>query len=572
MNNRAPSSGSPRFRPAAALILSALLFLPAPLRAQQGRMLDTRDTVLEWAWLDRIGRGVNIPTTVQTISAAEAASYGVDTGAAACSEPLVSGRLSVQPFLLGWSGLDSGRWKGDNQERLTDGSYLTRFRLDNPILDLGLSFGSDAFYGTTQINFGTDSHAYYAGESGLSGIWSTDDYIGKWTFPDTGYLSWSDRHLTLAAGRLRAGIGLGEANILLNGQARWYDQAQFAWWSGKLRFYGFWGTSSTHLDDDEYAVQSCNWDTINNHDASTASLVPYKFFSYHRVEYKPFRAAGFGLSEMQLVGGKVPDLLNILPGAYWHNTYTAGVSNVMLHADAWTVPFPGFLLRGEFLMDDSKAPYEDREAKPNCWAWELGARYVLPVAGRDWRFAFDAEYSHADRWTYDRWQPWLTMYQRQLLTGGYRGFDIALGHPDGGDVNQYGLSFVALAKSGRRLEAGYTLTDKGPVYLGRYWKGTGKDLDGDGSPDEVIIPVYYDFDDWYESLVGDGKLTLAGLLGSTRTWTQAFSLKAVWPLGPRWEANAEIDFRYIRNAEHVEGNTATETVWKTGLTWTIGGR
>ena len=95
---------------------------------------------------------------------------------------------------------------------------------------------------------------------------------------------------------------------------------------------------------------------------------------------------------------------------YWHNTYTAGVSNVILHVDAWGVPVDGLLLRGEFLMDDTKSAAEqDAESKPNSWAWQLGATWVLPLSSRDWKVAVEAEYSHVDTWTYNRWQPWLVI-------------------------------------------------------------------------------------------------------------------------------------------------------------------
>lgn len=548
-----------------AFAIGIALALPAPVSAQDALMLNTHGSTLQWQYLDRIAHGLNIPTTVQSITAREASFYGIDTGIAPTDQPTVKAEIRFQPFILGWSGLQS-------DSRMTDTSYLTRFHLDDPVIVLGASFASGSFYGNAQLDFSTDSLARYAGKNGVTGFWKPMDYISYWTFPAESYLAWSSGNLSLAAGRLPSGIGLGETNILLNGQARWYDQVQLAWWSEKFRFFAFWGTSSSHLSEAEYSVQSnfsqvsdsWGWDTINNHDASTQALVPFKMFTYHRFEFKPWSRVGFGLSEMQLIGGKMPDLTNLLPTVAWHNTYSAGVTNVMLHVDTWFVPVNGLLVFGEFLMDDSKAPSESGASKPSCWGWELGTTAVLPVTSRDWRFSATAEYNHADKWTYSRWQPYLTMYQRQLITGGSRGFDIPLGHPEGGDVDQASLRLTALARDGRKVELSYTFINKGPVYLGMIRPNPAYI---DGGPEPEYLPVYYDYDE----LTGTAG-SLDALLGHIRKYTHVINVKADWPLTANLTANAEIDYRIILNAGHVAGAKANETVCKTGLTWTYGNR
>ncbi len=550
---------------ALAGLLLPLFFLPTrELSAQEARMLNTRDTALEWAYLERISSGIIPPTTIQSLSVKEALFYEIDTGYLSSESPSVRGKISIQPFVMGWKGLDTSR-------AMWNKSLFDRFRLEDPALLFGVSFASPSFYGTTSIDFGTDSLPVYAKENGSSGFWKPLDYVSYWTFPEEGYLSYSGRSITVAAGRLKTGIGLGRENIFLNGDARWYDQIQFSWYSTRFRFFALWGTSSSHLNNDEYSVQtfantnadgeSMGWDRLNNHDASVQSLVPLKMFSYHRIEYKPLPWMGFGLSEMQLVGGKVPDLSNLLPTVIWHNNYSAGVSNVMLHADTWMVPVKNLLVFGEFLMDDSKAPKESGASKPNCWGWTAGMTWTVPVFPDDWRFSAAAEFSLVDKWTYDRWQPYLTMYQRQIITGGHRGFNIPLGHGEGGDVSQAILTLTALSRKGQRLELAYTFIDKGPVYLGMIEKNPAFTA-GSGKPE--YIPVYYDYDDW----AGSG--ALKALLGNIRKYTHVLNAKAVWPLSPALEANGEIDFRIILNAGHIAGKKAAETTYKAGLKWTYG--
>lgn len=585
---------------ALSMCLIALALRPAPLSAQDGKMLNARDPLLRFKLLERVARGQNAPTTVQSISIREAEYYGIsvdgrkvgetagepngtidgssdstsDGSSDGQSSAFFRGNFSLQPFIVGWNGLDLGRWNGDGDAACKDASVLERLRLDDPVVLVGMEFGAGSLYGTSSIDFGTDTSARYADESGVTGFWKPLDVLSYWTFPHEGYLGWSNHNITVAAGRLREGLGLGDENILLNGNARWYDQLQFSWWSDKAKFFSFLGTSSSRLDEAEYAIQSWTtqdgdtaswgWDSVNNHDAATQSTVPIKLFTYHRVELKPFARIGFGISEMQLVGGAVPDLTNLLPTTVWHNTYSAGVSNVMMAADIWSVPIDGLLAWGEFLMDDSKAPAETGAAKPNCWAWELGATYVLPARSEGWLFAASAEWSHVDKWTYARWQPYLTMYQRQMMTGGHRGYDIPLGHTEGGDVDKLKISFEAIADDGKRIELGYAFIDKGPVYLGRYEKNPAWTGAQDATHPEYL-PVYYD----YDNLTGVTG-SLDALLGSTRKYSHVVTLDATWPFGACWEANAGVDVRRIINVRHVKGELALETTYTAGLTWAYG--
>ncbi len=549
---RSPESAQGSRTASYRAIALALALLPAAAVAQNAEMINVRDDAVAWESIDALSRGENPATTVQSISRREAGHYGLDpAGSAERPKFFLDFRAGAQPYVIGWNGLDVSR-------RLTDTSLFDRLRLDDPVLLVGLQFGGENFFSTMELDFGTDSLAKYASSSGMSAIWQPLDYLSYWTFPEEGYAAWAGEHWTVAAGRLRTGIGLGDTNIFLNGSARWYDQAQATWWMDKIRFFAFWGTSSSHLSSEEYAIQEKNdsengWDTENNHDASTASVVPFKMFTYHRLELKPREKIGFGLAEMQLVGGKEPDFTNLLPELYWHNTYTAGVTNVMAQADAWAVPTANILLWGEFVMDDTRAPSESKTSKPNCWAWELGARYAIPIESRDWRFSLDLEYSHADKWTYARWQPYLTMYQRQLITGGHSGFDIPLGHPLGGDVDEGQLTFRALTKTGKRFEVGYSFIRKGPVYLGM--------IDENGNP------IYYDYDDLTET---EGALD--ALLGDTMKYTNELSVKASWPLTRCLSVNGGLDLAYVLNAEHVAGDTAIETVYSLGFKWATAGR
>lgn len=535
------------------------------LFGQSAHLLGRKDGSLERLYLESIREGYIPPTTVQTISEAEARFYGLIGTKTHSTEPFWKGGVSIQPFVVGWYGIESTQWDEGYSRRLADFSLINRLTLNEPILSAHISFGSDSFYATTAVDFSTDSLIKYIDSNGVLGFWEPMEYFSWWTFPKEAYLSWSTDQTTVAAGRFPTGIGLGNANLFLNGQAFWYDQLQFSWWSKNFRFFAMWGTSSSHLSKEEYAIQTntnpyntddnLGWDANDNHNHASQSIIPFKMFTYHRLEFKPLTWLGLGLGEMQMIGGKVPEMSNLLPGGYWHNTYSSGNTNVMMIADLWTVPLPGLLIYGEFLMDDSRAPSEGHTSKPNCWGWEAGATAVLPVAPSGWNFSLNVEYSHVDAWTYGRWQPYLTMYQRQILTGGWSGIDIPLGHPEGNDVNQAGIRFTALGKESRRIEFGYTWISKGPLYLGRI------ETLKNSEDEDFFVPVYFDYDDW----AGSGELKR--ITGSTRKYSHVFSLRCVWPILNQLTLDSEIDYRIIQNYAHKSGKTQTETVIKTGLIW-----
>lgn len=581
-----------------ALVFLALLIGAgtAQLTAQNAHINFFSDPAMEWARYARIRSGKNIPTTIRNLTQAELRFYGIQTPSknfALDNSSLHFFRptLSVNPYILGWHGLTTTPNDTDDPElfptnrspRRTDSFYLDAFRLPDPILAFGLSFASEHLFATSQIDFNTDTIASKenrTGTSGLSAIWTPLDFLSYMNFPEQAYMAWTGEQSAVIAGRLEAGVGLGDANLLLNGQARWYDQIQYSWWSDKFRFFSFLGTSATHLSEEEHAVQTTRtppgqtsaepvtpgWDQASNHDYASGAQVPVKLFTVHRVEFKPFNRFGFGVSELQLVGGKVPDLSNLLPVVYWHNTYSAGVSNVSAHIDAWGVPVDGLLLRGEFLMDDTKsAKEEDAASKPNSWAWQLGATWVIPASIRDWTLALEGEYSHVDEWTYNRWQPWLIMYQRQLTAGGWYGYDASLGHPAGGDLDEGRLRIIALSKGGARFEIGYSLTLKGPVYLGQIVKGEINDEELPGTKKPVYIPVYFDFDN-YTEYTG---LTLADLRSQPDKYQHGISVSGEMPLRNRLTAQAGAEIRYTVNDDHVKGKTSLESVWRISCRWSL---
>ena len=518
---------------------------------QRSKLINLHSSEMEWQKLSRIRDGVNMPTGVQTISASEAFFYGFSPKTPDLSQKGTFFRpfLRLQPFFTAWNNVDTERGTQDFATR-------KRLSLDDEVLTGGVDFGSRSFYGSLQIGLSTIETIKHAGSSesssGYLGFWQPNVYGTWFTAPQEAYLSWAWEHASFAAGRFKTGIGFGEENLILNGQAVWYDNVQFSWWNEKFKFFTMIGASSSHLSDAEWEVQQYDWDTINNHDATVAGddgmIIPFKMFTYHRIEWKPFSRLGLALTEMQLVGGKMPDLTNFLPAVIWHNTYTAGVTNVMFQVDAWALPAKGLFVYGEFLIDDMLlSGIESSDAKPRSLGWELGALYTLPVNVPGWIFFVSGEYTHVDEWTYTRWQPYLSMYQRQVATGGWHGLDTPLGHSEGGDVDTFAISVGAVTDKGARFELGYKYIIKGPVYINQLVSASESGYTGNYTGS--YVPVYYDTVD---AEGADKK-------------SHCIMLEGAWPFLNHFKLSASVDLRYVINANHVDGKKAFETIFKMGL-------
>ncbi|HOU39316.1 MAG TPA: hypothetical protein PKW16_10500, partial [Treponemataceae bacterium] len=106
-------------------ILITLLTLSS-LCGESGAMLGRKDGTLERLYLQTIQQGKIPPTTVQSISKAEARFYGllspedIDYTDDTDDTATWHGSFSVQPFMVGWSGLDPEPWDEGYQRKLAD--------------------------------------------------------------------------------------------------------------------------------------------------------------------------------------------------------------------------------------------------------------------------------------------------------------------------------------------------------------------------------------------------------------------------------------------------------------------
>ncbi|HEY9054970.1 MAG TPA: hypothetical protein VIO60_09145, partial [Rectinemataceae bacterium] len=387
-------------------------------------------------------------------------------------------------------------------------------------------------------------------------------YLMFWKFPQEGWIVAASDNAWIAAGRFKAGLGDGHlTNTFLNSQAEYYDQVQGAIGNENFRFTSLVGTSATHLNQAEAKIQyrprdtynaAYNsvdpWDPINDHDL-TSVIESVKMFAYHQIEARFWDRFRFGIAEMNMIGGKIPGLIDILPGTFYHNAYSAGFTNVMMSLSAALVPLDGLQLFGEFTVDDFLVGDEAGSGgKPSQFAWQAGGRYSFR-GPEGLIFTAGGEYSFANEWVYCRWQPYLTMYNRHIQ-GPSWATDWPLGFAYGPDAKHLGLYLNASLPTGANLEFGYEYLIKGPIYMGMM------DADGD--------PIYYDYDTRTDNTKDT---SLAAIRALPDQLSHKISLKGEWPLGKGFEANIVLEYWIHSNYRNVAGDSRQFFLYSAGLGW-----
>jgi hypothetical protein len=102
----------------------------------------------------------------------------------------------------------------------------------------------------------------------------------------------------------------------------------------------------------------------------------YKSIFAHRVLWEG-KNLKIGVSELNLLRGVVPNLVDISPFGVYHNLYMDGYSNVMLDVFAQGRIGKSASLYGEFVMDDLVMPWESFSGRPTAFGLLAGGRWRI---------------------------------------------------------------------------------------------------------------------------------------------------------------------------------------------------
>ena len=310
--------------------------------------------------------------------------------------------------------------------------------------------------------------------------WRTDDYSTlptgdpfvqdfDYNFPTRSYIKLGNLHVDFLAGREQMKWGPGyRSSLVISDSPPYYDMLQLSYFSPRFKATFFFAALESYLTEEEYQVQQ---------DYQDAGVVTFpkpaisrrKSLTGHRFEFRIGEKLLVGISDVLLIGGRMPELTDIGPLMYLHNVYGENYSNVMMGLDFSYVPIPDLRLYGELGIDDIQNPWEAGSSIPTSLGYQAGIDLLsLPFAGNP---EFHFEWVRIDPWMYNRWQPYLIFTSRRKLTSfpdytQYASYlDFPTGYFLGGDVQSFYFELAWPQFDRWRVALSYELRQKGEIYL-----------------------------------------------------------------------------------------------------------
>jgi hypothetical protein len=194
----------------------------------------------------------------------------------------------------------------------------------------------------------------------------------------------------------------------------------------------------------------------------------------HRLEAN-IGSITLGISESQTIGGKVPDLRDGNPFAFFHNDFKDGYSNICLSFDALVRLPSGLRLFGELLIDDViYRKTEEASSSASILGYLGGIQHGFSFL--KWKMVQCLQYVQTDPYLYGYSRPLNTMASRLILTSNHMSpggsmtidkfiIDYPIGYIRGGDALDFWYKIQARQDAKVELSLSIGLLSKGEVDL-----------------------------------------------------------------------------------------------------------
>ena len=288
----------------------------------------------------------------------------------------------------------------------------------------------------------------------------------------------------------------------------------------------------------------------DEHQASNAHKRVYadriKTLFAHRLEAN-VGPASLGITETEIIGGKVPDLRDGNPFVFFHNDFKDGYTNLALSFDGKVRLPMGLSLLGELLLDDVRyAETEGGNGTPSLVGYLGGLFHTFAVRG--WVFTHSIQAIRTDPFLYGYLLPLNTLASRHVLTSNFQGpdkpeiidklvVDYPLGYLRGGDALDFWYKLDAF--HGRELDLSLTL----------------------GMLSQGEMDLHRPYEDYYTS----GHDSPSGIAEKEFR----ARLDGRYRLGRGLEAHAGLGWQSINDLGHVSGQYAEHLEGALGIAWTF---
>jgi len=162
------------------------------------------------------------------------------------------------------------------------------------------------------------------------------------SWPTFGYVSYANESFYASLGRYKLAWGPMRNGLAISDASSYYDNISSSyttplWKNGRFTYSFLVITPTSLLNDEEWIKQGKVWD-LNQRRPYTEGA---KTIIGHRFDVQFASWGRVGVGEINVVGGKHPDLNDANPFIIFHNTYGEDFSNVMASLDFSLAPFKG---------------------------------------------------------------------------------------------------------------------------------------------------------------------------------------------------------------------------------------
>lgn len=230
-------------------------------------------------------------------------------------------------------------------------------------------------------------------------------------FPRRGIITYYKPPVEARIGRGKLHCGPGKwSTLTLTRYMPYFDYAKF-------RFFHEWFSVSAYLIGLNPTIsknESDYLDDMYENDTNPESNAQYNGKSYiERTKHlavasltlTPLSWLLLRISQLNLVGGRDPEIFDFNPLMVFHNIYQEGTYSVPLSLSATVVPYKGIKLYIDYLLYDmSLGDEEGKTSNPGAFAYQGGVTLLSTPFFHigPGRFRLDCEVSYIDPWVYGK--------------------------------------------------------------------------------------------------------------------------------------------------------------------------
>ena len=230
--------------------------------------------------------------------------------------------------------------------------------------------------------------------------------------PYRGSISYFKAPIEMRIGREKLQLGPGRISSLgVSRTMPYFDQMKFRFFAGRFSYSWYLIRLNPILSDAErLELEDINAGITPNPEVNADNQVTYtesaKHLAVHKFLFTPWSWLSVGIAELNMIGGRSPQLADISPLTLFHSNFDEGTTNQTMSITAQAAPLAGVLLYTEFFLYEKVMATERQDGyKPTARAVQAGLTalstpYLDLGPGRLRR---DAELAYVDPWCYARW-------------------------------------------------------------------------------------------------------------------------------------------------------------------------